>query len=184
MPNHDCTKMAAAALEIVETVMGPQRFDDFVREHRSSLLKFAIVLTGDLPLSEDLVGDALARAYEEWTRIALMDRPVAYLRKAIVNGYLSTRRRWARDLSRFFARDSVEESAATDERQAMVTRLAKLPTRQRTVVVLRYYADLDDDEIAQLLGCSAATVRSHAARALRTLRVEITLEGAPDGHLG
>jgi RNA polymerase sigma-70 factor (sigma-E family) len=176
--------MAAAALKTVEAVVATQLFDDFVREHRLSLLKFAMVLTGDLPLSEDVVGDALARAYEDWTRIAFMDRPVAYLRRPIVNGYLSTRRRWARDLSRFFARDSLEETAATDERQAMVTRLAKLPARQRSVVVLRYYADLDDDEIAQLLGCSAATVRSHAARALRALRVEIASEGVPDAHLG
>jgi len=164
--------------------MATQSFDDFVRTHRSSLLKFATVLTGDYPLAEELVSDALSRAYEGWTRIALMDRPVAYLRKAVANGYLSTRRRWARDLSRFFARDTIDESAATDERHAMVTRLAKLPTRQRSVVVLRYYADLNDGEIAQVLGCSAATVRSHAARALRALRVEIALEGAADGHGG
>jgi RNA polymerase sigma-70 factor (sigma-E family) len=176
--------MAAAALRTVEAVMATQPFDEFVREHRVSLLKFAMVLTGDFPLSEDLVSDALARAYEDWTRIAFMDRPIAYLRKAIVNGYLSMRRRWARDLSRFVARDSVEETVVADERQAMVARLAKLPARQRSVVVLRYYADLDDDEIAQVLGCSAATVRSHAARALRALRVEIALEGAPDAHPG
>jgi len=121
--------MAAAALRTVEAVMAAQPFDEFVREHRVSLLKFAMVLTGDFPLSEDLVGDALARAYEDWTRIAFMDRPIAYLRKAIVNGYLSMRRRWARDLSRFFARDFVEESVLADERQAMVARLAKLPAR-------------------------------------------------------
>lgn len=162
--------------------MTVQTFDEFVREHRSSLLKFAMVLTGDLRLAEDLVSDALDRAYESWTRIALMDRPVAYLRKAIVSAYLSTRRRWARDLSRFFVREPGEETAAVDERRAMVSRLAKLTSRQRSVVVLRYYADRDDDEIAEMVGCSPATVRSHAARALRALRMEIALEGASDGH--
>ena len=164
-------------------VVQPQSFVSFVDQHRSSLLRFAMVLTGDFRRSEDIVADVLDHAYERWQRIGTVDSPLSYVRKMIANHYLSSQRRhllWLRrrhqlvDVAR-----SPDPSSDVDAREAMIARLDHLPPRQRSVIAMRYYLDLSDLEIAEQLGCSPATVRSHAARALATLRVEITTERQP-----
>jgi RNA polymerase sigma factor (sigma-70 family) len=97
----------------------------------------------------------------------------------ILNEYLSWRRRSARQVAAGGA-DLEPASAAPDhaaeytERDALLAQLGKLPRRQRAVLVLRYYEDRGDNEIAELLGCSAGTVRSHASRALAALRLEMS----------
>jgi RNA polymerase sigma-70 factor (sigma-E family) len=150
-------------------------FGDYVARQRPALMRFATVLTGRTWLAEDLVSDVLGRAFERWERIAAMAEPNAYVRRMIVNDYLSWHRRLARtspsaDLEPSTARvgDGADERA---ERDAMIRRLARLPRRQRAAVVLRYYIGLSDADIAAHLGCREVTVRSQISRALAALRL-------------
>jgi RNA polymerase sigma factor (sigma-70 family) len=113
-----------------------------------------------------------------------LPRPEAYIRKMIVNEYLTWRRRsWRLVLSG--AGSDIDGLPAPDpaagyaEREAMLAELTKLPRRQRTVVVLRYYEGLSDQEIAEVLGCKPGTVRGHASRALAALRIELTRPPLP-----
>lgn len=151
-------------------------FEEFSRMQLPPLLRFAKVLCGDRGLAEDVVQEVLARVYDRWDRIAILDRPDTYVRRMIVNEFLSWRRKWARVVP--FA-NVPEAKVAADisehvtERDALVAELGKLPRRQRAVIVLRFYGELTDAEIAAELGCSTGTVRSHASRGLATLRVEI-----------
>lgn len=153
-------------------------FGEYVVRHRPGLMRFATILTCRTWLAEDVVSDVLCRAFERWDRISRMAEPHAYVRRMIVNDYLS----WHRRLARTTPRAEVEPAVAGQddgaderaERDAMIRRLAGLPRRQRAAVVLRYYAGLPDAEIAAELGCRVTTVRSQISRALATLRVELT----------
>lgn len=152
-------------------------FSEYVGQQRQALMRFATVLTCQTWLAEDVVSDVLCRAYERWDRISRMDEPHAYVRRMVVNDYLSWRRRLVRaspraDVEPHVSRlgDGADERA---ERDAMIRRLAGLPRRQRAAVVLRYYADLPDSAIAAHLGCREPTVRSQISRALAALRVEM-----------
>ncbi|HET9140311.1 SigE family RNA polymerase sigma factor [Actinophytocola sp.] len=155
-------------------------FGAYVARQRPALMRFATVLTCQTWLAEDLVSDVLCRAYERWDRISRMDQPHAYVRRMVVNEYLS----WRRRLARVTPRAEVEPAGYGDgtderaERDAMIRRLAGLPRRQRAAVVLRYYAGLPDSEIAALLGCRETTVRSQIFRALAALRIDLA-ESSP-----
>jgi len=149
-------------------------FDSYVRTRGTALTRFAYLLVRDYHLAQDLTQEALARLHRQWARVSDFDQPDAYVRKIMLNQLLSWRRRrsWTERVT-----SHVDPGAATDdpaalgaERDAMWSLLGGLPTRQRAVLVLRFYEDLDDDEIADLLGCSAVTVRSHASKALARLR--------------
>jgi len=150
-------------------------FDGYVLARGPALLRFAHVLCGDGHLAEDLVQEVLARAHRRWARIERMEAPEAYVRRAIVREFLSWRRRRssteavvAEIPDRGVEPDTAQLLAARDE---MWTLLASLPRAQRAVLVLRFYDDLADDEIATTLGCSPSTVRAHASRALARLRM-------------
>ncbi|MFD0743333.1 SigE family RNA polymerase sigma factor [Phytohabitans flavus] len=154
---------------------GDGRFDEYVAARGQSLLRFAYVLTTDPHTAEDLVQSALADAYRHWRRVSRADHPDAYVRRMIVNKYLGwRRRRWfgevptdrTADAAPVVA-DHAEAVAARDESRRA---LDSLPPRARTVLVLRYYADLDDAAIAELLGIATSSVRATASRALATLR--------------
>ena len=159
-------------------------FEEFAAARLPAVLRFAAVLTGDRDLAEDVLQEVLIRANGRWPMISGLSRPEAYIRKMVVNEYLSWRRRsWrvvpsgaATDLAGLPTTDPV---ADYDERDALLAELAKLPRRQRAVLVLRYYEGLPDKQIAEILGCRAATVRGYASRALARLRVELT--SAPPG---
>lgn len=151
----------------------PMDFNDYVVGNRRALMRFATVLSGQTWLAEDLVADVLGRAFERWHRVGAVADPHAYVRRMIVNDYLSWRRRLARTTPRAdiqppeFVSDGAQEHA---DRDAMITRLAALPRKQRAAVVLRYYAGMSDADIAAELGCREITVRSQISRALATLR--------------
>jgi RNA polymerase sigma-70 factor (sigma-E family) len=154
-------------------------FEEFAAARLPAVLKFAAVLTGDRGLAEDVVQEVLIRASARWQAIANLDQPEAYVRKMIVNEYLSWRRRsWRLVLSGTGAdlhgRSAPDHAAGYAERDAIWAELAKLPLRQRAVLVLRYYEGLSDPEIADVLGCRPGTVRGYACRALAALRVELT----------
>lgn len=152
-------------------------FEEYVRARGAALVRFARLLTGDRRLAEDLTQEVLARAYVRWRHIVRTDAPDEYLRRCVINARASWwRRRSNRErpvdvVTRHEAYESVEgpETRAA-ERDALWRQITRLPRRQRAVVVLRYYEDLDDARIAKILNCSAVTVRTHAMRALNTLR--------------
>lgn len=152
-------------------------FDEYVAARGESLLRFALMLAGDRHLAEDLMQSVLARAYVRWSRIGAMQRPEAYLKQMLVNEHLQW---WRRRSSREVPVAAPAERASTDDaagsyaaRDAAWELLGRLPRRQRAVLVLRFYEDLSDAEIASVLGCSAGTVRSQAARALAALRAAV-----------
>ena len=153
-------------------------FEDYVVASSGRLLRFAYVLCGDRYLAEDLVQDVLARTHRHWRRIEA-ENPDAYVRTALVRAYLSWRRRRV-STERVLARTPEPGAASTDFAQETASRdemwklLATLPRAQRAVMVLRFYEDLDDRRIAEVLGCAAATVRVHASRALGSLRAGLS----------
>jgi len=151
-------------------------FEEFAAARLDPLFRFASVLTGDRALAEDVVQDVLIRVHERWDQLSSVQHLDAYVRRMVVNEYLSWRRRWARVVPVEFVPDPGEPDFATAhaDRDGLVTDLAKLPRRQRAAVVLRFYEGLSDDEAADVMGCSPSTVRSHLSRALHTLRVSRT----------
>jgi RNA polymerase sigma-70 factor (sigma-E family) len=157
---------------VPETCPSGEAFGDFVAAALPGLLRFGHVLTGNPHEAEDLVQEALGKTMRRWNR-SRPDDPVAYVRRVMVNTHLTRWRRWG---SRVRLGD-VPEVAADDpslqrshDRDLLRRALASLPPRQRAVLVLRYLEDLPDAEIAVLLGCQQATVRSQAARGLASLR--------------
>lgn len=157
-------------------------FDAFVVSTASELLRFAYLLTGDRALSQDLVQQALMKAHRAWKGAVRADKPSAYVRRVIINEHTSWRRRRRNtevvqaDLPDRVLPDGLDDLVARD---AMWRALDRLPRRQRAVLVLRYYEDRADGEIAGLLGCAEGTVRSLASRAFETLRAHPGLtEGA------
>lgn len=158
-------------------------FEEFVAARGPRLLRVAWLLTGDAHLAEDLLQTVLAKAWPKWPRIAA-EHPEAYLRKALVNTHTSWwRRRWwgevpHGELPETAAGDAYE---SVDLEQSLARAVRMLPARQRAVVVLRYFEDLSIAETAAVLGCTDGTVKSQAAKALRTLR---TVLPEPVGERG
>jgi RNA polymerase sigma-70 factor (sigma-E family) len=161
-------------------------FREFVLARTPALLRFAYLLTGDAHLAEDLVQEALVRAHRHWTGITHRGGPEPYVRKAVLRQFLSWRRRRSSGElpvtvlpDRIAPQEPIERVAETDE---MWNLLRALPHAQRAVLVLRYYEDLPDTEIARMIGCSSATVRVHAFHALHRLRAVLgTSRNAPSG---
>jgi RNA polymerase sigma-70 factor (sigma-E family) len=164
---------------------GAMTFEEFAVAKLPALLRFAAVLTGDRALAEDTVQEVLIRAYGRWNKIGGLDRPDLYVRKMVVNEFLSRRRRSWRLVpagrgTDIDDRESPDHAFHLVERDALLAEIGKLPGRQRVVLALRYYEDLSDAEIAEVIGCKSGTVRGYASRALATLRVELKAEPQPD----
>ena len=155
-------------------------FEEFAARRLPALLAFATVLTGQPATAEDLVQEVMIRANSRWNQIGELDRPESYVRKMLLNQFLSWRRRSWRLIP---VGDVVQSGSVPDhavgyaEQVALLAAIAKLPKRQRAVLALRYYEDRSDAEIAELLGCSQGSVRGYAARAFATLRVDLRPEG-------
>jgi len=158
-------------------------FDGFVAARLPVLLRYATVVTCDPHLAEDVVQEVLVRAQARWGRIATFEQPEAYLRRMVLNEFLSWRRRlgnrtvpkWTQTPPARADGDLAEELA---ERDALLRLIAELPPRQRAVIALRFYEDRSDAEIAELLGCREGTVRAHCSRALATLRAAMSATAA------
>ncbi|MFY1597665.1 SigE family RNA polymerase sigma factor [Micromonospora sp. WMMD737] len=149
-------------------------FEEYAFARTSALVRLARLLTGDEHRAEDLVQEVLARAYARWARISRTERPDAYVRRMLVNAHHSWwRRRSSQEISVADVHDrpdTTDEATGVAERDALWRLVRTLPARQRTVIVLRYYEDLDDTSIAEIMDCSTGTVRTHAKRALTALR--------------
>jgi RNA polymerase sigma-70 factor (sigma-E family) len=151
-------------------------FDEFAGTRLPAMLRFATALTGDPDLAKDLVQEVLIRASGRWQKIGQLDRPEAYIRKMVVNEYLSWRRRSWRLIpsgmsGHLTGRPSPDPADGYIERQALLAELAKLSRRRRTALVLRYYEGFSDAEIAEVMGCTQSTVRGHVFKALAAMRI-------------
>lgn len=151
-------------------------FDEFVAARSGALLRTAYLLTHDHALAEDLLQTALAKAWFAWSRID--GNPEPYVRKVLVNTFATWwRRRWNGELptEELPERPAADPSGDSAGHQDLWLALGRLPRRQRAVVVLRYFDDLTEREIADALGCSPGTVKSQASKALAKLRIDPSL---------
>jgi len=155
-------------------------FDEFVEAHLSALGRYAGVLTGDRHLAEDVLSDALITASSRWDLIGQMEYPLAYVRRIVAS--LQARPRSAPPTAHHCAQAEPAGSlvspgdphARLDDRDELDRLLRGLTPTQRGAVVMRFYLDLPDTDIAQALGCSPGTVRSTISRALSALRLTLT----------
>lgn len=157
---------------------------DLARTSGLDLLRFAYVLCGDRYQAEDLLQDVLLAMYRKFPDRLPLDNPVAYARRALANTNISRARRRASSevIVQVVPDHGVTDAHDPAERDALWRALRGLPDRQRAVLVLRFYADASDDDIAATLGCRRGTVRSLASRALAALRTDSTLDiDSPDG---
>lgn len=143
--------------------------------HYDVLVRTATMLVGDVATAEDVVQESFIAMHRAWWRLRDTSRAVPYLRRSVINNSRSVLRRRAVADRHLPARapdlPSAEESAlAGVQRSSVLEALSALPSRQREVVILRYYADLSEAEIAEALGISKGAVKSHTARAKGSLR--------------
>lgn len=150
----------------------PVGFREFVEARSRDLLRSAWLISGDWHTAEDLVQAALAKTWPRWDRLTRADRPELYVRRVMLTTYLSWRKRkWSGEIpTAQLPEPTGPQGADSDVRQALVTALRGLPPRQRAVVVLRYLDDLTEADTAHALGCSVGTVKTHASRAMASLR--------------
>jgi RNA polymerase sigma-70 factor (sigma-E family) len=159
-------------------------FDQFVTTNTDGLLRTAYLITWDLHTAEDLVQETLIKVAKRWPKVKRMDHPVAYARRILVNETLDGRTRRARRRSELSTPQPDQNghpddpSALIDTHDELIAALATLPPRQRAVLVLRYFLDLPEAEVAAALQCSLGTVKSTASRALA--RLEQTMRPAND----
>jgi RNA polymerase sigma-70 factor (sigma-E family) len=161
-------------------------YEEFASSRLPALLRYAAVLTGDPHEAADLVQETMIRAHLKWRQVSAATAPERYVKKMLTNAFVDWRRgSWLR---RVVLRGEPARTApagadrtpmvpdhavGSAERAQMWGWLAQLPRRQRAALVLRYYEDLTDGEIAELLGCAVGTVRAHISRALATLRADV-----------
>jgi RNA polymerase sigma-70 factor (sigma-E family) len=160
-------------------------FEEFVARRLDALVRYATVVTWDPHLAEDITQEVLVRAQARWSRIGRLDSPESYVKRMVVNEFLSWRRRRAAHLV-FLPRETLDGVApptsdgtdAVDGRDTARRLIAALPPKQRAAIALRYYEDLSDEQIAALLGCRTGTVRSYLSRGLAALRAALPAERA------
>ena len=164
--------------------MAQDDFADYVAVRWAALYRTARLLTGQRDDAEDLVQNALITAYGRWQRIRGMDSRDAYVRKVLLNRYLSQQRTRKRRAALSLL-TAVPPGPPTDPDVGLDLwrGIHALPPRQRAIVVLRYYEDLTETDTADVLGCSIGTVKSQCHRALATLKAaladELETEGRP-----
>ena len=146
---------------------------EFVTAQRTPLVRMARLLTaGDDAAAEDLVQTTLTRLYVHWPRVRRAGNPVGYARTSLTHAFVDEQRRAYK--RRELTTDVVTDRAAPDDDRDLpalvLAALAQLAPRQRAVVVLRHFLDLDVAETARILGCTSGTVKSQNAKALDRLR--------------
>jgi RNA polymerase sigma-70 factor (sigma-E family) len=146
--------------------------------HYHRLVRLAALLVRDVPTTEDVVQDSFVAMHDGWQRLRDAESALAYLRQAVVNRSRSVLRHRA-VVEKYPEKPSPDMPSAEHgalvqlERSAVIATLRKLPGRQREAIVLRYYADLSEAEIAAAMGISCGAVKSHTARAMAALRADL-----------
>jgi RNA polymerase sigma-70 factor (sigma-E family) len=165
--------------------------DDFVAYYTARaahLRNTAYLLCGDWHLAEDLMQGTMSKLYRSWERIERHEGLDPFARRVLLRAFLDERRRpWRREYATepgSAALDRVEPRGPDpDEREYLRTALLRIPNRQRAVLVLRFWADLSVETVAEILGCSTGTVKSQTSHGLENLRVVLGLRGRDVGGL-
>lgn len=146
--------------------------------HYRSLVRLSALLLHDRAVAEEVVQDAFVAMHGAWRRLRDPERALAYLRQSVVNRSRSALRR--RRTAERYAPAPMPDAASAEhdaltlvEHDGVLRALRTLPSRQREVMVLRYYADLSEAQIAEAMGISRGAVKSHASRAMATLRTTL-----------
>lgn len=159
-------------------------FERFVETDGDALLRTAYLITSDLLEAEDLVQECLLRVVRRWSKVRAMEHPGAYARRVLVNLALDGGQRRARRWQELLRLDGLSEaklalrrddrmddlSALHDADGDLLDAVRALPTRQRVILVLRYFGDFSEAQVAETLGCSVGTVKSTTSRSLARLR--------------
>jgi RNA polymerase sigma-70 factor (sigma-E family) len=160
---------------LVERLSADEAVTALYTAHYRSLVRISALLLGEPALAEEIVQDAFVAMHGKWGRLREPDKAAAYLRQAVVNRSRSAlRRRGVAERHPSPAEPpapSAEYAAMTTlERESVMAALRTLPLRQRETLVLRYYADLSEADIASAMGISQGAVKSHASRGIAALR--------------
>jgi RNA polymerase sigma-70 factor (sigma-E family) len=149
-----------------------QTFDEFVARALPSLLGYAHRLTADASEAEDLVQAALVKTMGRWDTIERRDDPLVYVRRVMINTHITWWRRWSARVTVGAVPENAaaEHTRLSDDQDEVRRALRALPPRQRAVLVLRFYDDMSEAQIAETLGCRPGTVKSQASRGIATLR--------------
>jgi RNA polymerase sigma-70 factor (sigma-E family) len=153
-------------------------FREFVRSRRRALLRSAYLLTGNLADAEDLVQSALAKTFQAWNRIEDRKALDGYVRRALVNTHISW---WRRRRVDEYPTDEIPDKPVADAsdnselHDTLKRAIDRLPQRMRAAVVLRYFEDMSEAEVADVLGVSPGTVKSTVSRAVAKLRTDSDL---------
>ena len=148
--------------------------------HYAGLVRLSVLLVRDVSTAEEVVQDAFVAMHRSWRRLRDTDKALAYLRRSVVNGSRS-RLRHRGVTEKYLARQAAPSTTESAERGALdrldyaevVTALRRLPDRQREALVLRYYGDLSEADIAAAMGISRGAVKSHASRGMSALRTSL-----------
>jgi RNA polymerase sigma-70 factor (sigma-E family) len=149
-------------------------FAQFVTTHSESLFKTAYLLTRDAGSAEELLQETLVRLYPRWAQVTRAEAQVAYVRRALTNQWLTGRRKRVavEFVEGIGALDLPDMTDALADQDLVWRLLGSLPHRQRAALVLRYFHDLPDAEIAAALDCRQVTVRSLISRGLAAMRAD------------
>jgi RNA polymerase sigma-70 factor (sigma-E family) len=176
------TLLAGSTLDSVTTEWDASRAVTAIYStHYRSLVRLAVLLVRDVATAEEVVQDSFIAMHGAWRRLRDSEKALSYLRQSVVNRSRSVlRHRVVMDKNAPKPPPDVpsaEHGALTElERTAVVSALRKLPQRQREALVLRFYADLSEAQIASAMGISRGAVKSHTARGMSSLRTVLEME--------
>ena len=173
-------KMRNSACSVQDAKRDDPGFRDFVTERSAALLRTAYLLTGNQADAEDLLQAALAKTYRAWQGIQDLGALDGYVRRAMVNTHISW---WRQRRVKEYPTEDIPDQPVADHagdsevHDSLSRALRRLPDRMRAAVVLRYYEDMSEAEIAGVLGISLGTVKSTVSRAVAKLRIDAELIG-------
>jgi len=172
-------------MDLLRRSRAHEEFERFAAAHADELVRAAYLMVGDRGDAEDIAQECMFRLARKWPRVRKMEHPGAYARRVMVNLVLDGRHKRARRTLELAttapetAWISDQPAASLDARADLIWALGRLSPRHRAVVVLRYFCDLGEAEVATILGCSVGTVKSSASRALTQLRLALE-ESSPE----
>ena len=171
----------------VRSTRRDDEYTEFVVARLQALRRIAHLLCDDWHHADDLVQVTITRLYVRWHQVRVMDHPEAYTRTILVREFLRQRQSgWARRVSLAEVPDWLGAGNDRDDALDVYAALAELPPRQRATLVLRFYCDQTVDEVAEVLGCSAGTVKSQTSKGLGSLRLALGFQTqvvrSPDGR--
>jgi RNA polymerase sigma-70 factor (sigma-E family) len=163
------------ALRSARPDVAASTYDEYVAARWTALYRTAYLLTGSHADAEDLAQITLVKAYLSWPKVSAAASPDAYVRRILTNAFVSARRplRVSRERLVDTPPEALQATPDSLDRLLLWPQVTSLPPRQRAVIVLRYYEDLSEQQIADALGCSTGTVKSTASDALKSLKQRI-----------